>query len=191
MKCVIFLSVCLLVVHQSAAYDPNQPHSRQHRQVPHSDLSRYLYRQPSHNERPVRDTQEYKYDFERYNDIHPPNERQTKFQKYDQEKVLNRDASHKCLEYCRKCGSSFGKSYVCAEDVSYHQPPLSFMLFSNKCQMKCYNKCHNTNYRYSTNSLCQKVMSVLEKDDSTPEHPKRHERHHVWVNSQKMYNAKH
>lgn len=80
-------SVCLLVVHQSAAYDPNQPHSRQHRQVPHSDLSRYLYRQPNHNERPVRDTQEYKYDFERYNDIHPPNERQTKFQKYDQEKV--------------------------------------------------------------------------------------------------------
>ncbi|KAI5705764.1 hypothetical protein M8J76_008966 [Diaphorina citri] len=188
MKCVLFLSVCLLLVlcaiHQCTGIEWDHKKYRQH-----------FYRvspEPHHKSRPVRETPAYKYEFESYNDIHPPNERQHKYQKNQDEKVLSRDASHKCLDYCRKCGSSYGNSYVCAEDVGYHKPPYTFMLFSNKCQMKCYNKCHNTNYRYSTNALCQKVMTVLESEETAPKHPIRHERHHVWVNSQKTFdNNKH
>uniref|UniRef100_A0A8D8UN75 Uncharacterized protein n=1 Tax=Cacopsylla melanoneura TaxID=428564 RepID=A0A8D8UN75_9HEMI len=192
MKIAVFLSACLLVIisslHQTTA---NEILHRQHRQV-HDDPNRYYYRhsnpEPSHYKaRPVRETPEYKYEFESYNNVHPANEQERKYLNEEEHKKPHRNDHHKCMEYCKKCGSSFGNSYVCAEDESSHQPPNSFMLFSNKCQMKCYNKCHDTNYRYSTNPLCQKVMSGLESDDVTSsKHPLRHERHHIWINSQKQ-----
>ncbi|KAL1461154.1 hypothetical protein WDU94_013082 [Cyamophila willieti] len=194
MKIVLFLLGCLLAticfLHQTSA---NEIHHRQHREA-HHDPNRYYYRhsnpEPSqYKARPVRETPEYKYEFESYNDVHPANEREREFVNEENYKMQHNrnDKQIKCMESCKNCGSSFGNSYVCAEDEGPHQPPNSFMLFSNKCQMKCYNKCHDTNYHYSTNPLCQKVMTGLESDvDTSSKHPLRHERHHIWINSQKQ-----
>lgn len=77
-------SVCFLIAITS---QPAAADNRQHRQ---HDLSRYIYRQQEqHNSRPVRQAQDYKYEFDAYNDVHPRGERERKHQKYDKEKVID------------------------------------------------------------------------------------------------------
>lgn len=66
----------------------NEVHHRQHRQA--HEPSNYFYQDAfPFRPRPVRQTPDYKYEFESYNDVHPSNERQHKFMDQDNnEKVI-------------------------------------------------------------------------------------------------------